>query len=180
MTSQKEETLQDYKKFQVQLSKSDFVKRFNHPFLIFNKEQGNGQTIKHGFNTKRIDPDQLENFIKKTLLRTVSSKILKLVKKGTDSFSGNINIGRASNCDLVINSTEISKFHAFVSKDIKSGFYYITDADSTNGTYVNDVKLTPNEKKILYDGDIISFGKQVNISFYTPEGCYNLLEQISI
>jgi hypothetical protein len=179
MDANKEETLQDYKKFQEQLSRNDFVKRFNHPFLIFNKEKGDGQTEKHNFITKNVDPVLLESLMKENLMRTVSSKVLRLIKKGSDSFLGNINIGRTPNCDLVIKNTAVSKFHAYIAKDIKSGSYYISDADSTNGTYVNDIKIKSNVKKILYDGDTISFGRQVNISFYTPEGCYDLLEQIS-
>ena len=178
MIKQKEEKLQDYKKFQKQLNKNDFIKKFNYPFLIFDKDQGNGQTDAHGFNTKTVDPAQFESYMRKTLMRTVSSKIHKLVKRGSDSFEGKINIGRTPNCDVILNNKAISKFHAFISKNILTGSYYITDADSTNGTYVNDIKLTPREKNTLYDGDIISFGKQVTISFYTPEGCYGMLEKI--
>ena len=149
MIMKKHETLQDFKKFQIQFSREEFVKRFNYPFLVFDKEHGSTGESEHSFITKRVDPDQLENMMKKALMKTVSAKVYKLIKKGTDSFQGNINIGRTSNCDVAINNQAISKFHAFVSRDRKSGSYYICDADSTNGTYVNDVKLHTNEKKIL-------------------------------
>jgi hypothetical protein len=178
MVMKKEETLQDYKKFQKQLTRDEFSKRFNYPFLVFNKERRTEEADDHSFITKRVQPDQLENMMKKALMKTVSSKVFKVIKKGTNSFQGNINIGRTSNCDVAINNPTISKFHAFLARDIKSGSYYIIDADSTNGTYVNDMKLNPNEKKVLYDGDTVSFGRQITISFYTPQGCYDLLEQI--
>jgi hypothetical protein len=178
MVMKKEETLQDYKKYQKQLTRDDFSKRYNFPFLVFNKERGSEEMDAPNFNTKRVQPDQLENLMKKALMKTVSSKVFRVIKKGTAAFQGNVNIGRTSNCDVAINNPAISKLHAFLARDLKSGSYYINDANSTNGTYVNDIKLDPNEKKILYDGDVISFGRQVTFSFYTPQGCFDLLEQI--
>ena len=179
MSQKKHETLQDYKKFQEQLNLQDFVKRFDHPFLIFDKEQRERQTDGHRFNTARFNSGQMTSLFKQSLMKTVSSKMVKVVKYGTDTFKGNVNIGRVSNCDVMIDSPVVSKYHAFFSKNPKNQTYQITDANSTNGTYVNDIKLEPNEKRILYDSDIISLGHRVHISFYTSEGCYDLLKQIS-
>ena len=179
MAQKKGETLQDYKKFQKQLNRQDFVNRFDHPFLVFDRETGDRETDKQGFTTKRLNPSQMAGIMKKALMKTVSSKTVKVVKTGTNIFQGSVNIGRVSNCDVMIDSPVISKLHAFFTKNLKSRTYNITDANSTNGTYVNDVKLELNEKKLLHDGDIISFGRQLNISFYTPEGCYDLLKQVS-
>ncbi len=178
MDTKTEEYLKDFKKLQKQLSREEFTKQNNHPFLVFDKGQSEDQSSQHSFDTKRVQPDQLASLMQQSLLRTVSSRVIKLVKRGSNLFRGYINVGRTTNCDIVINSPAVSKFHAYFAKDIKSGSYYISDADSTNGTYVNDVKVEPNVRKTLHDGDKISFGRQVNLSFYTPEGCYDLLKQI--
>jgi hypothetical protein len=178
MVAKTEVFLKDFKRVQKHLSREDFAKQNNHPFLVFDMEHTEDQSSRHSFDTKRVQSDHLASLMKQSLLRTVSSKVIKLVKKGTNLFRGYVNVGRTPNCDIVINNPAISKFHAYFAKDIKDGSYYIIDADSTNGTYVNDVKVEPNARKPLHDGDKISFGHQINLSFYTPEGCYDLLKQI--
>ena len=179
MVPTKDESLQNYKKFQLKLSREDFARQFDHPFLVFDKEESTEQADQHIFDTKRVQPDQIENLMKESLLKTVSSKVIKLVKKGANNFKGKIYVGRVSNCDVVIDNPAVSKFHAYFAKDPKTNTCYIVDADSMNGTFINDNKAKPNQHTDIYDGDTISFGRQIIVSFYTPEGCYDLLQQIS-
>ena len=47
--------------------------------------------------------------------------------------------------------------------------FYITDLDSTNGTYLNDERLKPNEERRLRDQDSISLAQdQVVLRFSDP------------
>ena len=59
-------------------------------------------------------------------------------------------IGRAPDCDLVLNETTVSGKHAKISKVGDS--YEITDLKSTNGTFVNGVKI---DKKPLRTNEVI-------------------------
>lgn len=178
MTTKTDGQLKDFKKFQAMYGRGDFAKRFNHPFLVVEKDQGPVQEEHHGYETVCVPPDQLVRIMQESLLRAASSKVIRLVKKGTNIFSGMVNVGRTSNCDVVLDSQLISKYHAYFVKDPKAGAYCLSDANSTNGTYLNNGKFRPKEKKVLSDGDRISFSRQVTFSYYTPEGFYDLLARI--
>ena len=55
-----------------------------------------------------------------------------------------IKIGRALECDVVLEHTSVSRVHATVRKT-SSGKYLITDLGSLNGTFVNNRKITSAE-----------------------------------
>ncbi len=179
MKTKTDRSLKNYKKFQVQLSRGDFAKRFSYPVLVFDTDQGVDQEEKLGFETVCMQPDQLAQMMQQSLLKAASSDVIRLVKKGTTAFAGMVNVGRTINCDVVIDSPIVSKFHAYFAKGTKDCSYCLIDSNSTNGTYVNKMKLKPKEKNVLSDGDTISFDRQAVFSFYTPEGFYDLLAKVS-
>jgi ABC transport system ATP-binding/permease protein len=59
-------------------------------------------------------------------------------------------IGRLPNCDLVLDSPEVSRRHAIIRQIGEA--YSIEDLDSSNGTYVNDERIKQAE---LHEGDLI-------------------------
>ena len=52
-------------------------------------------------------------------------------------------IGRESNCDIVLSKAEISRRHGKIHCDGQD--YYFTDLGSLSGSYLDDVKLQPNQ-----------------------------------
>lgn len=66
-----------------------------------------------------------------------------------------IAIGRRSGNDLVIANTTVSSRHAEIHRG-RDGKYKITDLGSTNGTSVNESKITTTT---LNDGDFVGFGE---------------------
>ena len=64
-------------------------------------------------------------------------------------------IGRADTCWLVHPS--ISRQHARVS--YRDGQWFLTDLDSTSGTWLNTIQLAPNLPTALSPGDLIAFGE---------------------
>ena len=67
-------------------------------------------------------------------------------------------IGRdPAQCDIVILDPNVSRVHAWVTT--KKGEVVIIDRGSTNGTYVNRVKV---ENANLKSGDIIQLGRKCN------------------
>ncbi|MBF0432183.1 MAG: FHA domain-containing protein [Fibrobacteria bacterium] len=72
-----------------------------------------------------------------------------------------ITIGRGTGCDLNIPETEVSKKHASLS--LINGDFFLSDLNSTNGTFVNGELVT---KKRLIDGDYIQFAS-FEYWFYT-------------
>lgn len=81
-------------------------------------------------------------------------------KKGTlyDLNKPTIKIGSAADCDIIINDTVISHFHASIEQ--KADGSWIRDLGSRNGTKVNGTPLTGSANdsgRLLKDGDVITF-----------------------
>ena len=62
-------------------------------------------------------------------------------------------IGAKSDCDVVIDGNHVSDLHA--SLRFRDGSFFLTDLDSTNGTFVAGERI---EQKPLADGDLVRFG----------------------
>lgn len=73
-------------------------------------------------------------------------------------------IGRSKKCDIYINNPYLSKVHAQIT--FEEGRFYITDMESTNGTYLNGNKLGTHPVR-LRDNDKITFG---DLSFLFVDG----------
>lgn len=65
-----------------------------------------------------------------------------------------VTIGRNDNNDIYINNLGVSKKHARIVK--KQGMYVIEDLNSTNGTFLNNEKIT---KADLTGNDVVTIGK---------------------
>lgn len=74
-----------------------------------------------------------------------------------------ISIGRAKDNDIVIENLSVSRSHARIRRQGRS--YILTDLNSANGTFVNNVRITKTE---IFDGDVITIGKH-RIEFIDKE-----------
>lgn len=63
----------------------------------------------------------------------------------------------AGNVDIVIKDSTISRIHARFTKQ-ENGIY-VTDMNSTNGTFKNGLRLDPNETVLIELGDELRFGR---------------------
>ena len=77
---------------------------------------------------------------------------------------GSLFVGRSDICNIYFDDDRLSKQH-FVVEVNKMGCY-IEDLESTNGTFVNGVKIT--SRRMLLDGDIITVGRE-KIVFHMPK-----------
>ena len=68
-----------------------------------------------------------------------------------------LTIGRSAQCHICINDTTdvVSRMHASLEVN-SNGKYFIID-QSRNGTYVNGMRITPNERVPVTRDDVISF-----------------------
>ena len=57
--------------------------------------------------------------------------------------------------DYIFDNTVISRIHARFYK--KEDCYYVEDLNSSNGTYFNNVRLSPHTMSEIHDGDYITF-----------------------
>jgi diguanylate cyclase (GGDEF)-like protein len=65
-------------------------------------------------------------------------------------------LGRAETADVVLDLENVSRSHALVTH--QSGGFVLRDLDSTNGTYVNDVRVAEHA---LRDGDRVQIGRAI-------------------
>ncbi len=92
-----------------------------------------------------------------------------------------LTIGRSETCDIRINSSFLSFVHASIF--IKDGKFFVSDLNSTNGTFINGVKVTVSP---LIENDILSFGPvayrlvQVNERSSDAQTQSNLLNQKNV
>jgi len=95
-------------------------------------------------------------------------------------------IGRLSSCDIATEPTfnSVSQRHCILRKT--KGRWIIIDVGtygkgSSYGTYVNNVRLTPNEAVILYPGDEIRLGTSLGKYFrFLGEGTIPVQEPIRL
>lgn len=65
-------------------------------------------------------------------------------------------LGRGEGCDLVYSASKISRRHCKI--EYLDSHFYLTDLDSTNGTYLNGRRIERKER--LFAGDIIGIGPE--------------------
>ena len=81
-------------------------------------------------------------------------------RKASELENTNLLIGKYKDkVDLFLDDPSVSRMHARVLKDANQ--YYLEDENSTNGTFVNQDRLQPYEKKKLEVGDEIKIGNVV-------------------
>ena len=78
-------------------------------------------------------------------------------------------IGRDTDSTIVLNHPSISKKHARIDFDIQTNNGFLIDLNSTHGTFINNMKLNPNESIRLNSGDVISFGQSDEKYIYQQE-----------
>ena len=78
-------------------------------------------------------------------------------KPSTVRLSDPIDVGRGASCAIRIDDTYVSQQHArFFARD---GGWYLEDMGSTNGTYLNDHRVTQPAE--VHAGDVVRLGKTV-------------------
>lgn len=85
------------------------------------------------------------------------------LKEVFETFEREIVVGRGSTADLRIKSDAISREHAKIQ--IKSGKFYVTDLNSSNGTQIGEDKLKPNEAFEWQTFFPINIGSGITITF---------------
>ncbi len=97
-------------------------------------------------STNVLQPED-QNYIPRSFL--INSKTKEKVLISARKFI----IGRSDDCDLTIDDDNISRIHCSINDSDAS--FILEDLDSTNGTFVDNVRI---KKRILKEGDMFSIG----------------------
>ena len=65
-------------------------------------------------------------------------------------------LGNSDAADIKLENQYVSRRHLQVRQDVD--VFYLSDLDSTNGTYLNNNKLPPHEEHVIRDGDRVVLG----------------------
>ncbi|MDP6506470.1 MAG: FHA domain-containing protein [Planctomycetota bacterium] len=156
------------------LSEEEFLKEYNYPVMVQERATPS-EGGESNYSTIYMAKDLLDGKLADGIGQPDRGIVIEIMKRNTQLFEGMINVGRASNNDLVLDVPGISKFHAYFSREPKTDNYSLTDANSKNGTFVNRTPLRPYASSSLGDGDRICFAGQVEFRFYSPAKFYEML-----
>lgn len=70
---------------------------------------------------------------------------------------GRYTIGRGQTTHITLKHTSISRMHAIL--EFFEGKCCVIDVNSTNGTFLNGIRLTPSQRTKVKHGDTLKFGK---------------------
>jgi len=173
------ETIATYLDLRKRLSREQFVEQHPNPFLVQELNTQNGEEEKEfEFSTIHITREELRSAVGGGA-GSADTPVYRIAKRATKNvFEGMINVGRAANNDVILDFQAVSKFHAYFTKDLATDNVYLTDADSTNGTFINGLRLRPHQKYVLGERDIVSFAQQVDVKYYSPGALYDLLGMV--
>ena len=110
-----------------------------------------------------VVPDDLEKADTKKIRLTITDRA-GMIKDVEWNVEGSLFVGRSDICNIFFDDDRLSKQH-FVIEVNKMGCY-IVDLESTNGTFVNGVKIT--NRRMLLDGDVITAGREKFV-FHLPK-----------
>jgi pSer/pThr/pTyr-binding forkhead associated (FHA) protein len=95
------------------------------------------------------------------ILLKFNDAVLREIESGKEE----ITIGRDVENDIQIDNVAVSGEHARILKG--PDHYFIEDLNSTNGTFVNEEKIT---KRILEENDAITIGKHTLVVAFKEHG----------
>lgn len=102
-----------------------------------------------------------------------------LVKEATKIMIGRFNPGESMpTIDLTpynANLLGVSRQHAVITRSATG--YTLEDLNSTNGTWLNEVKLTPNQSYDLRNGDLLRFGQLAMYTYFRMGDASPVLEE---
>lgn len=118
------------------------------------EETGRKDAGKQKVQEELLKKGRQQNIPKNRMALHIISKkegLPEWVQINQDSFT----VGRGTGNDFKIPAAHISCFHARIDK--KKSQFYVTDLESTNGTYINGKKLIGNHPVLCRENDMISF-----------------------
>ncbi len=149
------------------LSIEQFCEKFPYSFLLIERLVAADPQRAHKFDTVTGKPQRI-NTDDPGGGRTIFE--IKSKKGGVI-----VSVGRAPNCDLVVDHPSVSKMHAFFHRDVLTGGYTITDF-SSNGTTVNGANLKADAGVTLKNHDAIDFCGGMLAQYHSADSLYRLLQ----
>ena len=161
----------------LELDQAGFLESYPYPVVI-TEEPGSGDEGDAQFHTINSRPDSGLSAGGKAdkILAQVGRWAFQLRKKSR--FASMVTLGRAAGSDIRINISSVSKFHAYFTHVAREQAWYLSDANSSNGTFLAGQELPASHGKVkLEDGMMLRFGPDVTCQFFTAEGLWSYFKE---
>ena len=162
------------------LISDQFLEKYKHPVLLWPQAGDWIEDTAFQFETFSSEyTDELPGAISPSTESQISETVVvEILKQASSAPTNMICVGRAANNDIVLANNTVSKLHTYFLVTEKGDSYDIVDANSTNGTVVNNKQLIAYKNKPLLNRDNIQFGPSIQMVYLTPQGFYELLQQL--
>jgi len=89
-------------------------------------------------------------------------------------------VGRQDKCSLLIKESGVSKRHCYLCRqgETVGAAWTVMDLGSTNGTYVQGVRLRPHRAQALQSGQSLTFGTDVHATYLDLAAIYALFPKV--
>jgi hypothetical protein len=148
----------------------EFLGAVTVPHLLFSAASPNLSTKSLGVLTREVDRGKLREGL-------LDVRMFPVRKQPGSVFSLMITLGRAQNCDVVLDHRGVSKFHAYMRQ--VGAQWFLSDANSSNGTRVEGLRLPPERSHVLKPGCEITLGEAVTLQYLEPQGLLEMLTSLS-
>ncbi|MBI4510417.1 MAG: FHA domain-containing protein [Deltaproteobacteria bacterium] len=170
--------LEDFYEDGKKLSVVKFQERHGEAFLLHRSDGGSLRPPQGPQRTVAADGSQLPGNPGGGM--KTSYVVFPVKQTGRSMFAQLISVGRTKNNDVIISDVSISKFHAFFKKG-ENGKFFVQDAGSRNGTFVNGKKVPESGKGdpvLIQPGAKIRFGA-VELTFQEAAELHDLVSWIA-
>ena len=96
------------------------------------------------------------------------------VEPDSKAIADGLLLGCGEQCDVRIDETSVSREHARIRR--KQQDYFISDCNSTGGTYINGKQLAPGRDPPLKPGNRVTLGS-LDLTFLDAAGFYHFVKR---
>jgi hypothetical protein len=159
------------------ISCEDFVALYPHPWLVAQGEATSSASNDEFLTRPMQFISELIFNIKGGLINP-NARVFPLVKQaGVNSYSKMIIIGRGPKSDILLESPAVSKMQAYITwTDSPEGkTHQFVDGNSSNGTWINAIKLVPHKPHDLENGDVVGLSGAIFLRFLSSPDLFAAL-----
>ena len=157
-----------------------FLKNYPHPVLLKNYRTESSRSKLAMVVT--VSGSEVEEYLSNAARledeALLEALVIPLEKRDVNSPEHMLFVGRSPNNDIVVDNEMVSKLHAYFCQVPGSDNYQVVDMNSTNGTFLNGQRLAPSVKKNLENADVLSFGPETRLEFFSSTGFCQLLQRL--